>query len=66
VDLTSSPDGEFGYIGNANSGTIWEIDLEEMDVRRAVTAGTAPHGVMLCESRAFPAHRLVVSQLAKY
>jgi len=47
VDLTSSPDGKLGYICSANSGTIWEIDLDEMDLRRAVTVGTAPHGIML-------------------
>jgi DNA-binding beta-propeller fold protein YncE len=47
VDLTSSPDGKLGYICSANSGTIWEIDLDEMDMRRAVTAGDAPHGIML-------------------
>jgi DNA-binding beta-propeller fold protein YncE len=47
VDLTSSPDGKLGYICNAQSGTVYEIDLDAMDIRRSVVAGNAPHGVMV-------------------
>jgi DNA-binding beta-propeller fold protein YncE len=47
VDLTSSPDGRLGYICNAQSGTVLEVDLEDMEVRRSIETGKAPHGVML-------------------
>jgi DNA-binding beta-propeller fold protein YncE len=47
IDLTSSTDGDLGYLCNAQSGTVWEIDLESMEVRREAVAGNAPHGVIL-------------------
>lgn len=47
VDLTSSPDGKLGYICNAQSGTVFEVDLESMDIRHSAVAGDAPHGVMV-------------------
>jgi DNA-binding beta-propeller fold protein YncE len=47
VDLTSSPDGRLGYICNARSGTIIEVDLDSMEIMRTIAAGAAPHGVML-------------------
>ena len=47
VDLTSSPDGKFGYICNARSSTIVEVNLASMEITRKIAAGKAPHGVML-------------------
>jgi DNA-binding beta-propeller fold protein YncE len=47
VDLNSSPDGKLGYICNARSGTLLEIDLESMQITRSLATGKAPHGVVL-------------------
>ena len=47
VDLTSSPDGKLGYICNARSGTIVEVDLDSMEITRKIDSGNAPHGVVL-------------------
>lgn len=46
-DLTSSPDGKLAYICNARSGTIFEVDLDAMQITRKIDAGKAPHGVVL-------------------
>jgi DNA-binding beta-propeller fold protein YncE len=49
IDLTSSADGKYAYVCNASpeSGTVWEIDLAAMEMRREAVAGNAPHGVIL-------------------
>lgn len=50
MDLTTTTDGSLAYVTNSRSGTLYEIDLEQFDVRRAVRTGPlghASHGVLL-------------------
>ncbi len=50
MDFTTSVDGSLLYVTNSRSGTMYEIGLEEFDVRRAIRTGPlghASHGVLL-------------------
>jgi hypothetical protein len=50
MDLTTTTDGSLGFLTNSRSGTMYEIDLGQLDVRRAVRTGPlghASHGVLL-------------------
>lgn len=46
-DLITSPDGSVAYVTNAQSGTLFEVDLEDLDIKRGLTVGWLPHGVIL-------------------
>ena len=50
MDLTTTVDGTLAYVTNSRSGTMFELDLRDLDVRRAVRTGPpghASHGVIL-------------------
>ncbi len=50
VDLTVSRDGTMAYVANSQAGTIFEINIDSMEIRRAIETGPpghAPHGMLL-------------------
>jgi DNA-binding beta-propeller fold protein YncE len=50
VDMTVSGDGTRAYVANSQAGTIFEIDVDSMEIRRAIETGPpghAPHGMLL-------------------
>lgn len=50
LDLALSPDGAFVYVANSQAGTIFEVALDGLEIRRAIETGPrghAPHGMLL-------------------
>jgi DNA-binding beta-propeller fold protein YncE len=46
-DLATSHDGRLAYVAHGHSGTLFEVDLDTVNIKRVVEVGVGTHGVVL-------------------